>query len=81
MASREILDTAFANAQRALDKYLLLKYIFFIRPYSKFSSPNAFNIPMEEGRYDEIKDIGVLTKYYSHSTNEGLDKVLAVTRV
>lgn len=49
------LDTAFSNAKRPLDKYLLLKYIFTIRPYSKFSSPNAFNRPMEEGRYDQIK--------------------------
>jgi len=49
------LDNAFANANRPLDKYLLMKYIFRIRPYSKFSSPNAFNRPMEEGRFDEIK--------------------------
>lgn len=49
------LDTAFANAKKPLDKYVLLKYIFAIRPYSKFSSPNAFNRPMEEGRFDEIK--------------------------
>ena len=34
---------------------MLLKYIFAIRPYSKFSSPNAFNRPMAEGRFDEIK--------------------------
>lgn len=49
------LDNAFANAKRPLDKYILLKFIFHIRPYSKFSSPNAFNIPFEEGRFDEIK--------------------------
>lgn len=49
------LDNAFANTKNALDKYLLLKYIFAVRPYSKFSSPNAFNKPMEEGRFDEIK--------------------------
>ena len=49
------LDNAFANAASPLDKYLLLKYIFHIRPYSKFSSPNAFNKPMAEGRFDEIK--------------------------
>ncbi len=55
------LDSAFANAQNPLDKYLLLKYIFAIRPYSKFSSPNAFNRPMEEGRFDEIK-----TTYTKH---------------
>lgn len=49
------LDNAFANAKRPIDKYLLLKYIFYIRPYSKFSSPNAFNKPIAEGRFDEIK--------------------------
>lgn len=49
------LDNAFANATRPLEKYLLLKFIFHIRPYSKFSSPNAFNRPFEEGRFDEIK--------------------------
>ena len=49
------LDNAFANAKRPIDKYLLLKYIFHIRPYSKFSSPNAFNRPLAEGRFDEIK--------------------------
>ena len=49
------LDNAFVNAVRHLDKYLLIKYIFHIRPYSSFSSPNAFNKPMAEGRFDEIK--------------------------
>jgi adenine-specific DNA methylase len=49
------LDNAFVNARKPLDKYVLLKYIFAVRPYSKFSSPNAFNRPMEEGRFDEIK--------------------------
>ncbi len=49
------LDTAFANATTSLLKLLLLKYVFAIRPYSKFSSPNAFNRPMQEGRFDEIK--------------------------
>ena len=49
------LDNAFPNATRYIDKYLLLKYIFRLRPYSKFSSPNAFGKPMNEGRYDEIK--------------------------
>ena len=51
----KFLDTAFANATMPLLKLLLLKYIFAIRPYSKFSSPNAFNRPMAEGRFDEIK--------------------------
>jgi len=50
------LDNALPNANRYIDKYLLLKYIFHLRPYSKFSSPNAFNRPMSEGRYDEIKN-------------------------
>ena len=49
------LDTAFANAITPLRRLLLLKYIFAVRPYSKFSSPNAFNRPMQEGRFDEIK--------------------------
>lgn len=49
------LDTAFLNADTYLEKYLLIKYIFALRPYSKFSSPNAFNRPMAEGRYDKIK--------------------------
>lgn len=49
------LDNAFANAKTPLQEYLLLKYIFHIRPYSKFSSPNAFNRPMEEGDFDKIK--------------------------
>lgn len=51
----KFLDNAFTNAKYAIDKYVLLKYIFSIRPYSKFSSPNAFNRPMEDERYDEIK--------------------------
>lgn len=51
----DFLDTAFENTKQDIDKYLLLKYIFRIRPYSKFSSPNAFNRPMEEGWFDEIK--------------------------
>jgi adenine-specific DNA-methyltransferase len=50
------LDNAFQNCQSYLEKYLLLKYIFRIRPYSKFSSPNAFNRPFEDGRFDEIKE-------------------------
>ena len=49
------LDNAFPNATRYIDRYLLLKYIFYLRPYSKFSSPDAFNRPMSEGKYDEIK--------------------------
>lgn len=51
----KFLDNAFPNATRYIDRYLLLKYVFHLRPYSKFSSPNAFNRPMAEERYDEIK--------------------------
>jgi len=51
----KFLDKALANTENSLDKQLLLKYIFHIRPYSKFSSPNAFNRPFEDGRFDEIK--------------------------
>lgn len=51
----QFLDNAFPNATRYIDQYLLLRYIFRLRPYSKFSSPNAFGKPMSEGRYDEIK--------------------------
>lgn len=49
------LDTGFSLARRPIEKYLFMKCIFALRPYSKFSSPNAFNRPMAEGRYDEIK--------------------------
>jgi len=59
----EFLDNAMAVV-RAMDegpkKYLsillLVKFIFYLRPYSKFSSPNAFNIPMEERRIEWIKN-------------------------
>jgi site-specific DNA-adenine methylase len=34
---------------------LLVKYVYWMRPHSKFSSPGAFNRPFAEGRYDEIK--------------------------
>ena len=59
----DFLDRAFAvvrgmpeGPKRALLTLLLVKYIFYLRPYSKFSSPNAFNIPMEERLIDSIKD-------------------------
>lgn len=51
----KFLDNAFENASTHLLKFALSKLIFSIRPYSKFSSPNAFNRPMEEGRFDAIK--------------------------
>jgi len=69
------LDNAFANAKRPLDKYLLVKTIFRLRPFSKFSSPNAFNLPMEEGRYDEIK--GTYTKHIE----DNLKSVLEILRL
>jgi len=57
------LNNAFtiANAveeptKRALLRLLLLKYIFWLRPHSKFSSPGAFDRPFAEGRLDDIKD-------------------------
>ena len=50
------LDNAILNCEDEVEKYLLLKYIFKIRPYSKFSSPNAFNRPFAEGQFDTIKE-------------------------
>ena len=69
------LDNAFANAKRPIDKYLLLKYIFYIRPYSKFSSPNAFNKPMAEGRFDEIKST------YTKHIRDNLKSPISILRV
>lgn len=69
------LDKAFANAKRPLDKYLLLKLIFYIRPYSKFSSPNAFNRPFEEGRFDEIKST------YKKHIQDNLASVLGILKL
>lgn len=69
------LDNAFANAKRPIDRYLLLKYIFCVRPYSKFSSPNAFNRPMEEGRFDEIKQT------YTKHIKDNLKTPLAILRI
>lgn len=50
------LDNGFANATTSLQRYALIKYIFTVRPYSKFSSPNAFNRPMDAGLFDQIKE-------------------------
>ena len=69
------LDNAFPNAKRPIDKYLLIKYIFHIRPYSKFSSPNAFNRPMSEGRYDEIKQT------YNRAIHNNLDSQLNILQI
>lgn len=59
----EFLDNAFSNVRamgdspkKWLSMYLLIKFIFAVRPYSKFSSPNAFNIPMEDRRIEHIKN-------------------------
>lgn len=41
--------------KRDLGRLLLVKFIFAVRPYSKFSSPGAFNLPMEERRIEYIK--------------------------
>jgi len=71
----EFLDNAFLNAKRPLDKYLLLKYIFHIRPYSKFSSPNAFNKPMADGRYDEIKQT------YNRAIHNNLNSPLNILKI
>lgn len=42
-------------ALRALFLLAAWKYLIRLRPMTQFNSPNAFNIPLEEGRYDEIK--------------------------
>ncbi len=56
------LDNAFATVdvvsdemKRYLLRLLLIKFIYWLRPHSKFSSPGAFNRPFAEGRYDDIK--------------------------
>jgi hypothetical protein len=61
-ATARFLDNALAaveavadQTKRSLLRLLLLKYIFWMRPHSKFSSPGAFNRPFAEGRYDDIK--------------------------
>ncbi len=43
------------ETRRYLLQLLLIKYIYWLRPHSKFSSPGAFNRPFAEGRYDDIK--------------------------
>ncbi len=62
LAAAQFLDNAFAAAEgfvdptkRALARLLLVKYLFWLRPYSKFSSPGAFNRPFAERRWDDIK--------------------------
>jgi len=58
------LDNAFAVAgevsdpmKRDLLRLLLVKYIFSLRPHAQFRAPCAFNRPLAEGRFDDIKPI------------------------
>ena len=58
----QFLDNAFAavdlvsdETKRYLLRLLLVKYIYWMRPHSKFSSPGAFNRPFAEERWDDIK--------------------------
>jgi adenine-specific DNA methylase len=62
VASARFLDNALAAAdqvedetKRALLRLLLVKYIYWLRPHSKLSSPGAFNRPFAEQRWDDIK--------------------------
>jgi site-specific DNA-adenine methylase len=62
LAAARFLDNAFAvvtqfedEMKRALLRLLLVKYIYWMRPHSKFSSPGAFNRPFAEERWDDIK--------------------------
>ena len=74
----QFLDNAFANAymhaKRDLMLYLLIKYIISLRPYSKFSSPNAFNIPFENGDFDQIKST------YTNHIKDNLKSPLEILR-
>jgi adenine-specific DNA methylase len=61
-ATAGFLDNAFAavdtvtdETKRHLLRLLLVKYIYWMRPHSKFSSPGAFNRPFAEERWDDIK--------------------------
>jgi adenine-specific DNA methylase len=62
VASARFLDNALPAAEevedqvkRSLLRLLLVKYIYWMRPHSKFSSPGAFNRPFAEERWDDIK--------------------------
>jgi len=62
--SARFLDNAFAAVEqvgdemkRALLCLVLIEYIYWLRPHSKFSSPGAFNRPFAEERWDDIKPI------------------------
>lgn len=54
-----LVQFAHAQPEAALKAVTLLiawKYLIRLRPMTQFNSPNAFNRPYEDGRYDEIKD-------------------------
>jgi len=68
------MDNAFANAKTELDKYLIMKYLFHLRPYSKFSSPNAFNRPLSEGRFEDIK------RTYNRAIQENMQSPLVIMK-
>lgn len=62
LASAQFLDNAFAvveqvedETKKSLLRLLLINYIYWLRPHSKFSSPGAFNRPFAEERWDDIK--------------------------
>lgn len=62
LTSAQFLDNAFAvveqvedETKKSLLRLLLVKYIYWLRPHSKFSSPGAFNRPFAEERWDDIK--------------------------
>ncbi len=62
LSAARFLDNAFAvvaqfedEMKRSLLHLLLIKYIYWMRPHSKFSSPGAFNRPFAEERWDDIK--------------------------
>lgn len=53
-----IVSFAHAQADEALRCVTLTiawKYLISLRPMTQFNSPNAFNLPLHEGRYDKIK--------------------------
>ncbi|MFC1514476.1 DNA adenine methylase [Candidatus Omnitrophota bacterium] len=71
----KFLDNALLNADSYLDKYLLIKYVFALRPFSKFSSPNAFNRPLAEGSFDRIKHT------YVNHIKDNLKPSLTILRI
>ena len=49
------VDTVTDEMKRHLLRLLLIKYIYWMRPHARFSSPGAFNRPFAEERWDDIK--------------------------